>query len=114
MKILTSRIYDDAPAGYRTLVDRLWPRGISRQKAGLDEWCKQLAPSPELRQWFNHEPAKWPDFQKRYAAELKANRAEAAALLNRAGKGPLVLLYGAKDTEHNQALVLQTFLESMK
>jgi uncharacterized protein YeaO (DUF488 family) len=113
MKILASRIYDDAPAGYRALVDRLWPRGLSKQKAALDEWCKQLAPSPELRKWFNHDPAKWPDFQKRYTTELKAGQSEAAALLKRAGKGPLVLLYGAKDTEHNQAIVLQKFLQSL-
>jgi uncharacterized protein YeaO (DUF488 family) len=114
MHILINRIYNEAPAGYRVLVDRLWPRGISRQKAALDEWCKTLAPSPGLRQWFNHEPARWPEFQKDYTAELSANRPEAAALLKRAGKGPLVLLYGAKDTEHTNALVLQKFLESMK
>ena len=113
MKILISRVYGPAPAGYRALVDALWPRGLSKPKAALDEWCKTLAPGTTLRQWFNHEPAKWPEFQKRYTVELKANQAEALALLNRAGKGPLILLYGAADTEHNQAIVLQRFLQTL-
>lgn len=112
MDILIHRIYDPgAPDGYRALVDRLWPRGVSRAKAALDDWCRDVTPSPALRTWFGHQPAKWEEFRKRYTAELRSNADAADALLARAGKGPLVLLYAAKDTEHTHALVLQDFLE---
>lgn len=114
MKIITQRIYEHmSTSGYKTLVDRLWPRGISKERAGLDEWCKELAPSTELRKWFHSDSTRWDEFQEKYLRELAANKDEAHALLERAGKQPLVLLYGAKDAERNHALVLKRFLEKL-
>lgn len=114
MNILLHRIYDGgAPQGYRVLVDRLWPRGISKQKAHLDEWCKALAPSTELRQWFGHDASKWAEFRSRYLHELGASREAARALLSRAHPVPLLLLYGAKDIHHTHAIVLKGFLETL-
>ena len=114
MKIYTERVYD-APEheGYRVLADRLWPRGMTKQKAKLDEWDKTVAPSSELRKWFGHDPEKWTEFSKRYRNELKAVHDEAKALLKRAGKGPLILLSGAKDTEHTHTLVLKDYLSRL-
>lgn len=105
-------MYDD-PAGsdgYRVLVDRLWPRGISKDEAALDAWIKDVGPSTELRRWFGHDPSKFDEFADRYRAELKGS--EALEQL-RAGcrENPVVtLLYGAKDTQHNQAVVLRDLL----
>jgi uncharacterized protein YeaO (DUF488 family) len=101
------RIYAAAAPddGKRVLVDRLWPRGVSKAGAGVDLWLKEVAPSSELRRWFGHEPARWGEFRQRYAAELADNPAfaELGALLD---AGPLTLLYGAHDEIHNQAVVL--------
>jgi len=109
--ILLERVYDDThQKGYRVLVDRLWPRGISKERVALDEWCKELAPSPALRKWFGHKPERWAEFQKKYEHELKSCGAAADALLHRAGRKKLVLLYGAKDTKHTHALVLRKYL----
>lgn len=114
MEIVIHRVYEEgAPGGYRVLVDRLWPRGLTRDKAALDDWCKELAPSPALRTWFGHEPAKWAEFSRHYRAELKAHADEGRALLARAGEGPLVLLYAAKDKAHTHALVLEGFLRGL-
>ena len=114
MKVILQRIYDPTPRkGYRVLVDRLWPRGITRSAAALDEWCKELSPSPNLRVWYGHDPAKWPEFRKRYRKELEKREDEAHELLKRAGKKSLLLLYGAKDKEHTHALVLKDFLETL-
>lgn len=114
MRITVQRIYGHAPAnGYKVLVDRLWPRGITKAQAGLDEWCKELAPSTELRKWFHSDTTRWEEFQKKYLHELARNEDEARALLERAGKQPLVLLYGAKDPERNHALVLKQFLQKL-
>lgn len=114
MDIILQRIYDDVPRmGYRVLVDRLWPRGVSKGKAALDEWCKDLAPSAALRTWFGHSPAKWDEFSKKYKAELRHNKEEAQALIQRAGKENLVLLYGAKDEEHCHARVLKDHLSAL-
>ena len=99
-----------APAqsdGTRILVERLWPRGISKEKAALDDWMKSIAPSTELRQWFNHEAAKWPEFQRRYGAELQRHHEELQSLRAIAAKGPLTLVYGARDEQHNAAVVLK-------
>src|ERR1700723_2221501 len=96
--------------GKRILVDRLWPRGLNKEKARVDLWLKEVAPSTDLRKWFAHDPAKWPEFKARYNAELK-NKASALSLLKQTlARGPATLLYGAKDTEHNEAVVLQDLL----
>lgn len=106
------RAYDAASPddGFRILVDRLWPRGVSKDAAHIDLWCKEIAPSPTLRKWFNHEPEKWPLFRQRYLAELENRPAEVAQLRAQAAKGRVTLVYGAKDGEHNHALVLKEFL----
>ena len=97
--------------GFRVLVDRLWPRGLSKEKAGVDLWLKAIAPSDALRKSFHHDPGLWEDFEKKYVEELRANP-EAVAQLREAAKGhkKTTLLYGAKDEIHNQAVVLKAFL----
>ena len=107
--ILIKRVYEHKAAddGYRVLVDRLWPRGLSKDKAAIDIWLKDIAPSNELRKWFGHDPAKWDEFQKRYKNELKNKFDQVAQLKDLAKKHKkLTLLYGALDTEHNEAAVL--------
>ena len=96
--------------GTRILVDRLWPRGLTKDKARVDLWLKEIAPTTELRKWFGHEPAKWAEFQTRYRAELRNNKEQVALLMQEATKGPITLLYGARDEEHNEAVVLQNLL----
>jgi|SRR5580698_1994572 uncharacterized protein YeaO (DUF488 family) len=96
--------------GTRILVDRLWPRGLTKEKARVDLWLKEIAPTTELRKWFGHEPAKWAEFQTRYRAELRNNKEQVALLMQEATKGPITLLYGARDEEHNEAVVLQNLL----
>jgi len=112
MEIKTKRIY--APAadsdGFRILVDRLWPRGIKKQEAHIDLWLKEVAPSTELRKWFNHEPEKWEQFMKKYRAELKGAAAFEELTTLAEKHRILTLLYGAKDEQHNQAEVLEQFL----
>lgn len=109
----TKRIYEDPEEkdGYRVLVDRLWPRGVSKAQAQLDEWLKEIAPSTELRKWFNHEPEKFEDFCNRYKSELTGRTKSVDHLLELTGKQIVTLLYAAKDKEHNHALVLKEFLE---
>lgn len=104
-----ARIYDKhIPDGKRVLVDRVWPRGISKEDAKLDEWLKDVAPSTELRKWFNHDSDKFSEFKKKYREELRNNEAvQALKDMN----GSVVLLYGAKDEVHNHAIVLKEFLE---
>ncbi len=112
--IRTKRVYDP-PArgdGKRFLVDRLWPRGCKKDAAALDGWLKEVAPSEELRRWFAHDPAKWEEFQRRYFAELEAKPEAWRPLLQAARKGTVTLLFGARDTEHNNAVALKRFLES--
>ena len=106
------RAYEPAGAhdGYRVLVDRLWPRGLTKEKAHVDLWLKEVAPSDDLRKWFAHDPTKWPEFKARYKAELKNNAAQLALLKRAITRGPATLLYGAKDREHNEAVVLQDLL----
>ncbi len=115
MPVYLERIYDtpEHTKGYRVLADRLWPRGISRERAALNEWCKALAPSTALRQWYAHDPEKWPEFSRRYARELAQEKEEARALLARSGKKPLILLTGTKDMAHTHALILKRFLEKL-
>ena len=113
MDILIKRAYEPAdPAdGCRILVDRLWPRGLTRQQVACDLWLKDIAPSATLRKWFNHDPKNWPMFQQRYRDELTANSG-VEELLDRAAKGRLTLLYGARDPDCNQAVVLRDYLLS--
>jgi uncharacterized protein YeaO (DUF488 family) len=96
--------------GWRVLVDRLWPRGISHERVQLDAWEKDLAPSTELRRWFGHEPNRFEEFRQRYIEELREQRPRLTALRRRARTGPLTLVYGARDTEHNDAVVLAEVL----
>ena len=112
MDVRLKRAYDDVAAadGYRVLIDRIWPRGVSRDRARLDEWARELAPSSELRRWFGHEPAKFEEFARRYADELAAHEDELGELRRRAREGTLTLVYGARDTEHNDAVVLADIL----
>ena len=111
MKLSVKRVYEPASAldGTRVLVDRLWPRGLSKTAAKVDWWLKEVAPSAALRQWFGHEPGKWAEFQPRYRAELAHNPA-LAELKARAAHETLTLLYAARDEAHNHALVLQSLL----
>jgi uncharacterized protein YeaO (DUF488 family) len=112
MDVLLKRAYDPAESadGYRVLIDRLWPRGLSRQRIKLDEWDKELAPSAELRQWFGHDPGRFEEFRRRYIAELHGQRPRLAALRRRARAGTLTLVYSAHDSEHNDAVVLAEVL----
>ena len=97
--------------GCRILVDRLWPRGLEKEEAALDEWAKELAPSVHLRKWWGHDPAMWTEFQKQYNAELRHNKAVETFLEKHGDKKAITLVYGAKDTEHNHAIVLQEYLK---
>ena len=109
MKIKIKRVYEkpDREDGKRILVDRLWPRGLTKEKASIDLWLKEIAPSTELRKWFGHDPEKWKEFGKRYSAELKKNEEQVSLLKEQLKKGTVTLVYGAKDKEHNEALVLK-------
>jgi uncharacterized protein YeaO (DUF488 family) len=108
------RVYADPGRadGTRILVDRLWPRGLSKEKARVDLWLKDIAPSTGLRKWFRHDPSKWTEFQARYRHELKSEADLLDVLKKKAAKGPITLLYGAKDEVHNEAVVLQSLLQS--
>jgi uncharacterized protein YeaO (DUF488 family) len=114
MDVRLKRAYDE-PAdddGYRVLIDRLWPRGVARERARLDEWARELAPSTELRRWFGHEPERFAEFRRRYAAELEAQSKKLEELRSRARRGTLTLVYAARDTEHNDAVVLADILRT--
>jgi uncharacterized protein YeaO (DUF488 family) len=103
------RVYElpDKHDGRRILVDRLWPRGLSKEKASIDLWLKDIAPSAELRKWFDHDPGRWEEFKERYLDELKGNSEQIQLLKQELDKGIVTLVYGAKDEEHNQAVVIQ-------
>lgn len=98
--------------GERILVDRLWPRGLSKQRAKIDLWMKEIAPSTELRKWFGHDPKRWKEFSKRFLAELKGKKELVQELRKRARKGTVTLVYAARDEEHNEALILKKLLSS--
>lgn len=110
--IRIKRAYESASAedGYRVLVDRLWPRGVSKEEARLDAWMKEIAPSEELRQWFDHDPDRWEEFAGRYRAELQEKEGLLRALRERAARGTLTLVFAARDTERNNAVVLMEYL----
>jgi uncharacterized protein YeaO (DUF488 family) len=111
--VRTKRVYEPASAddGYRVLVDRVWPRGVSKEDAAVNEWARELAPSTELRKWFAHKPERFEEFRRRYRDELKAREDEVAALRARARKETVTLLFGARDSEHNDAVVLAEVLK---
>jgi uncharacterized protein YeaO (DUF488 family) len=113
MTIRTKRIYEepDPADGTRVLVDRLWPRGVSKEEAQLDAWLESIAPSDELREWFDHDPDRWDEFRGRYRAELDEKHEPVERLLDYASTGPLTLLYATTDREHNNAVVLREYLE---
>ena len=113
-KFLTKRIYEEAADsdGFRVLIDRLWPRGVSKIKADLDQWAKELAPSTELRKWFNHVPARFDEFAKRYQAELGQNPDFDSYMAEWQKHATVTLLYGAKDTKHNEVVVLAAYIKS--
>lgn len=112
MDIRLKRAYESASVedGYRVLVDRLWPRGVSKEQAKLDQWEKDLAPSSQLREWFGHEPGRFAEFRRRYIEELRANSPRLEELKRRATIGTLTLVYSAHDSEHNDAVVLAEVL----
>lgn len=114
MKIKLKRAYEkpDKTDGTRILVDRLWPRGLTKRKAGIDLWLKEIAPSTKLRKWFGHDPKKWRSFRGRYQTELKHHPEQIAAITSKAKEGMVTFIYGARDQEHNEAVVLKQFLET--
>ena len=112
MPVRIKRVYEqpDKEDGTRILVDRLWPRGLTKEKASVALWLKEIAPSTELRKWFGHDPDKWKTFEARYRSELEKNEQQLSLLRQEMAKGQVTLLYGAKDQEHNDAVVLQKYL----
>jgi uncharacterized protein YeaO (DUF488 family) len=111
--IALKRIYEDPRPedGLRVLVERLWPRGLTKERAAVDLWLKDVAPSPELREWFGHDPARWEQFQERYRRELREKTDAVRLLKQKAKEGTVTLVYAARDEEHNGALVLKRFLQ---
>jgi uncharacterized protein YeaO (DUF488 family) len=110
------RVYDK-PAradGRRILVDRVWARGLAKREAQIDDWLKEIAPSSGLRKWFGHDPARWKEFKKRYAAELENQREQVERLAREAKKRTLTLLFGAKDKEQNNAVALKEYIEKLR
>jgi uncharacterized protein YeaO (DUF488 family) len=115
MRFQLKRAYE-APAdtdGMRILVDRLWPRGLSKAKAKIDFWAKDVAPSNELRHWYQHEPEKWPEFRRKYLAELKRNPGPVQELIAKIGNGNATLLFGSKEARLNNAAVLKDYLKTL-
>lgn len=110
--IRLNRAYEAASAndGARVLIDRLWPRGVTKKAAALDQWLKEVAPSNELRKWFGHDPARWEGFKSRYTEELRRHERQLRELRSIARRGPLTLVYSAHDTQHNDAVVLRNVL----
>jgi uncharacterized protein YeaO (DUF488 family) len=102
----------DKQDGFRVLVERLWPRGLTKEAVALDLWLKDVAPSPELRRWFGHDPARWEEFRRRYGRELMDRPAAVKVLREKLREGPVTLVYGSRDQEHNAAAALKEFLEN--
>ncbi len=111
--IRLKRVYEEPSPddGPRILVERLWPRGLSKERAEVDLWIKDVAPSPELRRWFNHIPDRWDEFKKRYVAELHANQKSLDELREKCRDGPVTFVYASRDKTHNSAVVLKAYLE---
>ena len=115
MGVRVKRVYDQ-PAkadGYRMLVDRLWPQGLKKSEARIDEWLREIAPSTALRKWFKHDPDKWKEFKKKYSAELDDHREQVEKLVREARKRTITLLFSARDTEHNNAVALKEYIEQL-
>jgi uncharacterized protein YeaO (DUF488 family) len=112
LDVHTKRVYEPAEPddGYRVLIDHIWPRGVSKERAKLNEWDRELAPSDELREWFNHIPERFPEFRSRYREELKSHDETLDELRDRARKGRVTIVYAARDEEHNNAIVLAGML----
>ena len=113
MQIWLKRAYEEPGRadGCRILVDRVWPRGVSKEELQLDDWLKAIAPSKELRQWFDHDSERWPEFKQRYLKELENNPAAVERLLDVVADGRVALIYSARDTRHNNAVVLKEYLK---
>lgn len=111
MKI--KRVYEkpEMEDGLRILVDRLWPRGLTKEKAHVDLWLKDIAPTTELRKWFGHEPARWNEFRQRYILELETNQKQTSILKEQLNAGPVTLVYAARDEEHNEAVILKELFD---
>lgn len=111
--IKTKRIYDEPKPedGYRVLVDRLWPRGLTRERAHVDEWLKEAGPSNDLRKWFHDHPDKWDEFRASYTEELKRKAGILSKIASKASKGRVTLLYSFRDDQHNQAVVIKEFMD---
>jgi uncharacterized protein YeaO (DUF488 family) len=114
VSIVVKRIHEPVSRadGYRVLVDRLWPRGVKKAQTAIDLWLREVAPSTKLRQWFGHDPARWGEFCRRYHEELREKAGLLAPLTARARKGPVTLLYSARDEAHNQAVALAAYLNT--
>jgi uncharacterized protein YeaO (DUF488 family) len=112
MSIHLKRVYDEYSKedGYRVLVDRLWPRGISKEKLHIDKWLKEIAPSNDLRKWYGHDPEKWDQFKQRYFSELQTKEPLVQELLQHIEAGPITLVYSTKETEYNNAVALKEYL----
>jgi uncharacterized protein YeaO (DUF488 family) len=110
--IRLKRVYEEPSAkdGMRILVDRLWPRGLTKERAAVDLWAKEVAPSTELRKWFHHDPARWAQFERRYRKELEAQADALAQIRQKARRGTVTLVYGARDPDRNQAVILKKVL----
>ncbi|MFA7095672.1 MAG: DUF488 domain-containing protein [Gammaproteobacteria bacterium] len=114
MHIGIKRVYDkpEPQDGFRILVDRIWPRGLTKEAARIDLWLRDIAPSTPLRQWFGHDPKKWSEFKRRYFAELKDNQEPVQQVLDQAKRGRVTLVFGAKDEERSNARALKEYLET--
>jgi uncharacterized protein YeaO (DUF488 family) len=112
MPVRTKRVYEPPSQadGYRVLIDGIWPRGVSRDRAAIDEWARDLAPSTQLRRWYGHEPARFEEFDRRYRAELAAQRERLTELRRRSRSGVVTLVFAARDAEHSNATVLRDIL----
>ena len=116
MSVQVKRVYDERAKtdGYRVLVDRLWPRGLTKKEAQIDEWLKEIAPSTTLRKSFGHDPGKWTEFKKKYWAELDDCRDQVEKLARDARRRSVTLLFGARDTKYNNAVALKEYIEQLK
>ncbi len=116
MEIRIKRVYaePDAGDGTRILVDRLWPRGLTKEAARIDLWAKDVSPSNELRRWYGHDPGKWEEFKRRYFAELAARPDAVSALMQHLGKGPVTFVFGSKETDLNNAVALKEYVLSQQ
>ena len=114
MNIAIKRVYEPAAEsdGFRILIDRIWPRGLSKDQSHIDLWLKDIAPSTALRKWFGHSPAKWSEFNSKYCSEIDEHSEEVEIIRKHMKEGPVTLIYAAKDTQHNNAIVLKRYIQN--